>query len=103
MVCIYLISRYDTIAFLMFYVAMQFRVLRACERCYALSRHLAARVLAIRNPECDADIAQAVLAFGKQLRHQPIRIRVLDGFMVLGYPWLKGVRYMYMAACEIIV
>lgn len=70
---------------------MQFRVLRACECCYALGRRLAVSVLAASSSERDTDVSQAVLVFGKQLRHQPIRIRMLDGFMVLGYPLLKGV------------
>lgn len=72
------------------------RLFTACETCKVMRSRIAVALFSMPNPVrqavgIDSSQSHMVCEIGRQLRHQPIRIVVLDGLLVLDNRLFKAV------------
>lgn len=70
---------------ILYYVVIMTRLYDACENCARMRTRIAVTLFAIPNPERCSVHSQMVREFGRQIMHEPIRITVLGGVLVLNY------------------
>lgn len=81
-----------------FYAIVMTRLFDACESCNTMRTRIAVALFAMDNAERrrgDGSLSQMVREFGRQLWHEPIRITVMGGILVLDYSMFGAVGDMH--------